>query len=195
VTLVDWPATVAVSESTVVLKEHERTTNRICWNPQEPNLLLSGSQDATIKLWVRHTVRGKGVLVRLVSFPPLRLPLHTCDGWLCTQDIRDPERSKLTLTPRSDSIRDMQFDPNRPSFFTAAFENGSVQVLTLSVSHARSSCWNCMIGCTAWVIVSVRCLCPLSLSVVSVRCLCPLSLSVVSVCCRCLLSLSRICMQ
>ena len=43
---------VRCAENTTVMKEHERTTNRICWNSRDTNELLSASQDATIKLWV-----------------------------------------------------------------------------------------------------------------------------------------------
>ena len=34
-------------------KEHSRATNRICWHNTDPALLLSGSQDGLIKIWVR----------------------------------------------------------------------------------------------------------------------------------------------
>jgi WD repeat-containing protein 24 len=36
-----------------VLSGHRRAVNRICWHPTDGTLLLSGSQDGTIKLWVR----------------------------------------------------------------------------------------------------------------------------------------------
>lgn len=35
-----------------VLSGHRRAVNRICWHPTDGNLLISGSQDGTIKLWV-----------------------------------------------------------------------------------------------------------------------------------------------
>lgn len=36
-----------------VLNGHRRAVNRICWHTTEWNVLISGSQDGTIKLWVR----------------------------------------------------------------------------------------------------------------------------------------------
>ena len=36
-----------------VLSEHRRAVNRVAWHPTDTNILLSGSQDSTIKLWVR----------------------------------------------------------------------------------------------------------------------------------------------
>jgi hypothetical protein len=48
-------------ESALVLKEHGRSTNRICWHPIDPTLLLSCSQDAHIKLWVRAVTCGSAM--------------------------------------------------------------------------------------------------------------------------------------
>src|SRR5438105_248577 len=35
------------------LEDHERTVNRLCWHPTESFLLFSGSQDGTVRQWVR----------------------------------------------------------------------------------------------------------------------------------------------
>lgn len=44
---------VLASRSTErVLNGHRRAANRICWHTTEWNVLISGSQDGTIKLWV-----------------------------------------------------------------------------------------------------------------------------------------------
>ena len=59
-----------------MLKEHERTTNRICWNAKDPNELLSASQDATIKLWVRT------LLPLLYSSPSFLSTLCNALSWL-----------------------------------------------------------------------------------------------------------------
>lgn len=36
-----------------VLSGHRRAVNRICWHTTDWNVLISGSQDGTIKIWVR----------------------------------------------------------------------------------------------------------------------------------------------
>lgn len=37
-----------------VLNGHRRAVNRICWHTTDWNVLISGSQDGTIKIWVRQ---------------------------------------------------------------------------------------------------------------------------------------------
>ncbi|KAI8904439.1 WD40-repeat-containing domain protein [Gorgonomyces haynaldii] len=60
-----------------VIIEHSRSVNRICFHPTEHSLLLSASQDGTMKLWdlrtksaSRHTMRGKAESVRDIAFNP-----------------------------------------------------------------------------------------------------------------------------
>ena len=36
-----------------VIKEHNRTVNRLGWHPTNGNLLLSASQDGSVKMFVR----------------------------------------------------------------------------------------------------------------------------------------------
>ena len=42
----------AMPLSDILLKEHQRTVNRVAWHPVESNQLLSGSHDGTAKLHV-----------------------------------------------------------------------------------------------------------------------------------------------
>jgi WD40 repeat protein len=41
------------SATEMTLTEHIRAVNRVSWYPANSNLLLTGSQDGTMKLWVR----------------------------------------------------------------------------------------------------------------------------------------------
>lgn len=38
-----------------VITEHTRAVNRICFQPDNGNILLSASQDGNMKCWVRDT--------------------------------------------------------------------------------------------------------------------------------------------
>jgi WD40 repeat protein len=53
-----------------VLKGHRRAVNRICWHTTDINLLISGSQDGTIKLWVRSSI----MLLMLPLLSSLQFP-------------------------------------------------------------------------------------------------------------------------
>jgi WD40 repeat protein len=61
-----------------IITEHSRSVNKISLHPQESYILLSASQDGTMKLWdlrtkstARHTFDGKSEAVRDVSFSPM----------------------------------------------------------------------------------------------------------------------------
>ncbi|KAF9437430.1 WD repeat-containing protein 24 [Entomortierella beljakovae] len=62
-----------------VLKEHTRQVNRICFSPQDPNLLLSGASDNTMRLWDLRIRDRQGIIldakdtVREVQFNPLNV--------------------------------------------------------------------------------------------------------------------------
>ncbi|KAG0011442.1 WD repeat-containing protein 24 [Entomortierella chlamydospora] len=59
------------------IKEHTRAVSRICFSPQDPNLLLSASSDSTIRLWDLRLRDRPGLLmdgkdiVREVQFSPV----------------------------------------------------------------------------------------------------------------------------
>jgi WD40 repeat protein len=57
--------------------------------------------------------------------------------------VRKPEASLATVAPRSESVRDIQFDPRNEFVFASAFENGTLQVRS-SAWAARSECRRCM---------------------------------------------------
>lgn len=52
-----------------VLNGHRRAVNRICWHTTDWNVLISGSQDGTIKLWVGlNPLRSAVVFVTSADF-------------------------------------------------------------------------------------------------------------------------------
>ena len=63
----DWQCTnVGRTPQERVITAHPRTVNRINWHPIEENVMLSASQDTTIKLWDR---RGKNYSCQLTFQP------------------------------------------------------------------------------------------------------------------------------
>ncbi|KAI9148542.1 SEA (Seh1-associated) complex subunit [Blastocladiella emersonii ATCC 22665] len=60
-----------------IINEHSRTVNRITFHPTESQILISASQDGSLKLWdlrtksaARHTFEGKAESARDVQFNP-----------------------------------------------------------------------------------------------------------------------------
>ena len=61
-----------------IISEHQRAVNRIAFHPFEPFILLSASQDGTMKIWdlrmkstAPTTFEGKSEAVRDVQFSPV----------------------------------------------------------------------------------------------------------------------------
>lgn len=60
-----------------IFSEHDRTVNRVSWHPQDPSVLLSGSQDGMVKLWDTRAKASKATFnereaVRDVAWHPTK---------------------------------------------------------------------------------------------------------------------------
>lgn len=83
------------------LHEHTRQVHRVAFNPHQGALLLSGSQDATIRLWdLRALTRNESVM--------------TC-------------RSLHRYPGNSEGIRDLRWSPTEGVEFAAGTDNGVIQ--------------------------------------------------------------------
>ncbi|KAG0171055.1 WD repeat-containing protein 24 [Apophysomyces sp. BC1021] len=88
-----------------VITEHTRAVNRICFQPDNGNILLSASQDGTMKCW----------------------------------DFRDPKNgARYRFEGKSESVRDVQFNPVSHHEFAAAFETGTIQARILNKWDMRN---------------------------------------------------------
>ena len=102
-----------------ILVEHSRSVNRIVWHHRRPGLLITASQDSTVKLMERkpyHASHSKtmqggnkmgggipGWLENLTSIVPSSKKVNTLTSftWTCIS----------TFTPRAEAIRDLQWSP------------------------------------------------------------------------------------
>jgi WD40 repeat protein len=110
-----------LSLSDRIFSDHERTVNRVSWHPSAGNIFLSGSQDGTIKLFVRlHSVLHASC--SLLSLQHLSLS-HG-------QDLRSQSGCVATFLGKSSTVpvRDVQFSPFHVHLFAAAFDSGVVQL-------------------------------------------------------------------
>jgi WD repeat-containing protein 24 len=100
--------------------------NRLSVHPNDNVLMLSASQDGTMKLWVSDY---------FVPYP-LYSPL--------TQQYKDLRTSscKYTFDGKAESVRDVQFNPNNPFEFACAFDSGSLQKWDLRMPLQYERKWN-----------------------------------------------------
>mgnify|MGYP000437793602 CR=1 FL=1 len=103
-----------------VFEAHERTVNRLGWSRHDPNLLLSASQDGTVKLMdirgkkVVHTFDAKAESVRDVQFSPstenMFASVHD-SGALVTWNLGYPSEPKQRISAHVDLILSLDFHP------------------------------------------------------------------------------------
>jgi hypothetical protein len=59
---------------------------------------------------------------------------------ICFEDLRTDGPAKLTFEGKSESARDVQFNPLQQYDFAAAFENGTIQVISFeTTAYYRAS--------------------------------------------------------
>jgi hypothetical protein len=93
------------------LHEHYRQVHRITFNPHRGSLLLSGSQDGTVRLWdVRDARRSAGNTQR--SSTPATSKMQ----------------SKSKFAGQSDSVRDVKWSPTDGVDFAFGTDSGWVQI-------------------------------------------------------------------
>lgn len=83
------------------LHEHNRQVHRVAFNPHQGALLLSGSQDATIRLWDLRDLAGDRSIM-------------TC-------------RSRFKYPGNNEGVRDLRWSPTNGVEFAAATDNGVIQ--------------------------------------------------------------------
>lgn len=83
------------------LHEHSRQVHRLGFNPHAPQLMLSGSQDSTVRLWDLRRLAGERSVM-------------TC-------------QSLNTFSGNSDGIRDLRWSPTNGVEFAIGTDNGTIQ--------------------------------------------------------------------
>lgn len=89
---------------------HNRQVHRLAFNPHRPHLLLSGSQDSSIRMW------------------DLRVPSIERGASVCG--------SKEHFNGNSDAIRDIRWSPSDASMFATATDSGAIQLWDIRKTSA-----------------------------------------------------------
>ena len=103
-------SSMANQQPEAVLSQHSRAVNRLAWHPRRPGLLLTASQDATVKLWIRQPAavkkeqgttkktQNKRSWFRFNTAPSLDDQSYS---WNC----------RATFEAKSEAVRDVRWSP------------------------------------------------------------------------------------
>eukprot|EP00736_Rhodelphis_marinus_P004061 Rmarinus@m.10966 len=129
------------SKPEATFKEHTRTTNCCHWHPSDVNILASGSQDGTIRLWdirqrgsqkmFRH---GGGESIRDIKFSPFYLNYVSaaCDnGVIQLWDIRRQDVPERQIHGHSSYVLSVDFHPEDKNRLVTASRDRSIRVWNL----------------------------------------------------------------
>ncbi|KAL7686822.1 putative WD40/YVTN repeat-like-containing domain superfamily, coatomer alpha subunit [Plasmopara halstedii] len=103
-----------------VLNGHRRAVNRICWHTSDWNILISGSQDGTVKLWdkrggkVMLTYQPKSESVRDVRaspFHPNKFAAAFENGIVQVWDMRKNAQPELKFTAHKGLVLSIDWHP------------------------------------------------------------------------------------
>lgn len=101
--------------------EHTRTVNRVAWKPYEADILLSGSQDGSVKVWDirKHGSNGGSGSSGQIG---LRKSLGSAGSSSSSSSV------STFHCQGGDEVRDVRFSSHYPNYFAAGTDSGSVFV-------------------------------------------------------------------
>lgn len=113
----------------ILSQEHTRAVNSLAWHPKRPGILLSASQDSTVKLWERREVsstKGKDndAKKRFGFFNVTQNQSHREFNWYC----------KSTFEPKSEAVREVQWSKFQDDVFAFVTMSGSLVVYSMHVT-------------------------------------------------------------
>ncbi|KAG9321212.1 hypothetical protein KVV02_002124 [Mortierella alpina] len=103
------------------IKEHTRSVNRICFSPQDPNMLLSASSDSTVRLWDLRARDKTGLvmetkdIVREVQFNPVSMHDIVAgyeSGNIQRWDLRNLSISEKKFMAHMGFVTSLDYHPN-----------------------------------------------------------------------------------
>lgn len=123
-----------------VFDDHTRTVNRVSWHNTDPHLVISASQDGTVKLWDIRTENGcqrtmfcGAGAVRDVSFSPV-FPFKFAAGFdsgvIQLWDLRNASTAESTLVGqgRGDPILAIDWHPEKHNWISSASRDKIIKI-------------------------------------------------------------------
>ena len=130
-----------------VLKDHARTVNRVCWHRSDAHILLSGSQDGSVKLWdVRtkassSTFRLRAEQVRDVQFSPFHSSWFAAayeSGMVRIWDARRPAHAAFRLHAHNGLVMALDWHPSERGTLATGGRDRNIHVWNLGGCLARA---------------------------------------------------------
>ncbi|KAK5679033.1 SEA (Seh1-associated) complex subunit [Elasticomyces elasticus] len=138
------------------LHEHFRQVHKVTFNPHSGNLLLSGSQDGTVRLWdirdardtanTLHSKRkysGQSDGVRDVKWSPtdgMDFAFGTDSGWVQRWDIRNLKSAKVKIAAHALSCNIIDWHPDG-SHLASGSSDKTIRVWDVSGSRKGKASW------------------------------------------------------
>ena len=142
------PRNRALSLQECVFTEHTRSVNRVAWHASDAHLLLSGSQDGTIKMWDRRqqqstvTLKPNAQSVRDVQFSPTspwRLAACFDNGTVQLWDVRKAKNNISKLTAHNGIVLAIDWHPTQDDIIASGGRDRWIHVWNISKRSMKSS--------------------------------------------------------
>ncbi|GAB6027610.1 hypothetical protein CHUAL_001851 [Chamberlinius hualienensis] len=133
----------------MVFQQHKRTVNKVCFHPTESYLLISGSQDGTMKLFdlrrkeVTSTFNSNAESVRDVQFSPHQYFYFAAvqeNGSVHIWDMRRTDRFERQFTAHSGPVFACDWHPEEKKWLATAGRDKTIKVWDLSSKLESSVC-------------------------------------------------------
>lgn len=138
------------------LHEHFRQVHTVTFNPHRGSLLLSGSQDGTVRLWdvrdarqaqstlkSKHKYSGQSDGVRDVKWSPtdgVDFAFGTDSGWIQRWDMRNLKTAKIKIPAHSTTCNTIDWHPDGKHIVSAGSDR-TVRVWDFAVSRRQKASW------------------------------------------------------
>ena len=130
----------SIGQPEAILNDHSRAVNKLAWHPTRFGILLTASQDSTVKLWDRSAAHEKDVRKLRQSDGLNFRSLFGLSSQSTTQQAEVSSnldapawRCTITITPKSDAIRDIKWSQLNDNIFALVTDSGYLIIYNIRV--------------------------------------------------------------